>query len=29
MSDTQEFSLTLTQESDYVFRIAFDETTIP
>jgi organic hydroperoxide reductase OsmC/OhrA len=29
MSDTQEFSLTLTQESDYVFRIAFDETSIP
>lgn len=29
MSDTHEFSLTLTQESDYVFRIAFDETPIP
>lgn len=29
MSDTQEFTLTLTQESDYVFRIAFDDTAIP
>lgn len=29
MSESQEFSLTLTQESDYVFRIAFDETSIP
>ena len=29
MSETQEFSLTLTQESDYVFRIEFDDTPIP
>ena len=29
MSDTQEFTLTLTQESDYVFRVEFDDTTIP
>lgn len=29
MSETQEFTLTLTQESDYVFRIAFDDTSIP
>ncbi|MGA8277380.1 MAG: OsmC family protein [Rhodanobacteraceae bacterium] len=29
MSETREFSLTLTQESDYVFRIAFNETSIP
>ncbi|AND68629.1 hypothetical protein ATSB10_11750 [Dyella thiooxydans] len=29
MSETQEFTLTLTQESDYVFRIAFDDTPIP
>ena len=29
MSETQEFILTLTQESDYVFRIAFDDTPIP
>lgn len=29
MSDTQTFSLTLTQESDYVFRIAFDDSAIP
>ncbi|MDE1964448.1 MAG: OsmC family protein [Xanthomonadaceae bacterium] len=29
MSQTQEFTLTLTQESDYVFRIAFDDTPIP
>lgn len=29
MSDTQEITLTLTQESDYVFRVAFDETAIP
>ena len=29
MSETQEFTLTLTQESDYVFRIAFDDTAIP
>jgi organic hydroperoxide reductase OsmC/OhrA len=29
MNDAQELSLTLTQESDYVFRIAFDETGIP
>ncbi len=29
MGEIQEFSLTLTQESDYVFRIAFDETAIP
>lgn len=29
MSETQEFTLTLTQEKDFVFRIAFDDTTIP
>jgi organic hydroperoxide reductase OsmC/OhrA len=29
MSETQHFTLTLTQESDYVFRIAFDDSTIP
>lgn len=29
MSDDQEISLTLTQESDYAFRIVFDETPIP
>lgn len=29
MSDTQEFSLTLTQESDYAFRVEFDDTAIP
>ncbi|MEO5621947.1 MAG: hypothetical protein ABIO74_10570 [Dokdonella sp.] len=29
MSETQQFSLTLTQESDYVFRIEFDDTAIP
>ncbi|KAF1721264.1 OsmC family protein [Pseudoxanthomonas wuyuanensis] len=29
MSDTQEFSITLEQESDYVFRISFDDTPIP
>ena len=29
MSEIQEFTLTLTQESDYVFRIEFDGTTIP
>jgi organic hydroperoxide reductase OsmC/OhrA len=29
MSETQQFTLTLTQESDYVFRIAFDDTAIP
>lgn len=29
MSETQEFTLTLTQESDYVFRIEFDDTAIP
>ena len=29
MSETQQFTLTLTQESDYVFRIAFDDTPIP
>ena len=29
MSDTEEIRLTLTQESDYAFRIAFDETTMP
>jgi organic hydroperoxide reductase OsmC/OhrA len=29
MSETQELSLTLTQEEDFVFRIAFDDTTIP
>jgi len=29
MADTQQFSITVQQESDYVFRIAFDETEIP
>jgi organic hydroperoxide reductase OsmC/OhrA len=29
MSETQQFTLTLTQESDYVFRIEFDDTAIP
>ena len=29
MSETQEFTLTLTQESDYAFRIEFDDTAIP
>ena len=29
MSATQQFTLTLTQESDYVFRIEFDDTAIP
>lgn len=29
MSDTREFSLTLTQESDYAFRVEFDDTAIP
>ena len=29
MTETQEFSLTLTQETDYVFRIEFDDTAIP
>lgn len=29
MSDALEFSLTLTQEHDYAFRIAFDDTAIP
>ena len=29
MSETQEFTLTVTQESDYVFRIEFDDTAIP
>lgn len=29
MSEVQEFTLTLTQEEDFVFRIAFDDTTIP
>ncbi|MEZ5564008.1 MAG: OsmC family protein [Gammaproteobacteria bacterium] len=29
MSEAQEFSLTLTQESDYAFRIVFDDTPIP
>jgi hypothetical protein len=29
MSDSEELSLTLTQESDYVFRSAFDDTAIP
>lgn len=29
MSDIQTFTLTLTQESDYVFRIAFDDSAIP
>lgn len=29
MSEADEFTLTLTQESDYAFRVEFDETTIP
>lgn len=29
MSETQQFTLTLTQESDYVFRIEFDDSAIP
>ncbi|MGH8122988.1 MAG: OsmC family protein, partial [Rudaea sp.] len=29
MSETQEFTLTLTQEADYAFRIEFDDTAIP
>ena len=29
MSETEEFSITLTQESDYAFRIAFDAPGIP
>ncbi|HEX5307405.1 MAG TPA: OsmC family protein [Dyella sp.] len=29
MSETQRLTLTLTQESDYVFRIAFDDSAIP
>lgn len=29
MSETEEFSITLTQESDYAFRIAFDDPGIP
>lgn len=29
MSETQQFTLTLTQESDYAFRVAFDDTAIP
>ena len=29
MSEIQEFSLTVTQESDYAFRIEFDDTAIP
>lgn len=29
MSEAQEFTLTVTQESDYVFRIEFDDTAIP
>lgn len=29
MSEVQEFTLTLTQEEDFVFRIAFDGTSIP
>ena len=29
MSETLDFTLTLTQESDYVFRIAFDDTPVP
>lgn len=28
MSESSEFSITLTQETDYVFRIAFDESSI-
>ncbi len=29
MSETQEFSLTLTQEQDYAFRVHFDDSAIP
>ena len=29
MADTQQFSITVQQESDFVFRIAFDDTGIP
>ena len=29
VSETQEFTLTVTQESDYVFRVEFDDTSIP
>ncbi|MEO8461214.1 MAG: OsmC family protein [Dokdonella sp.] len=29
MSEVEEFTLTLTQESDYAFRVEFDDTTIP
>ncbi|MDE2307949.1 MAG: OsmC family protein [Xanthomonadaceae bacterium] len=29
MSEIQEFTLTLTQQADYVFRIEFDDTPIP
>ncbi len=29
MSEIQEFTLTLTQEEDFVFRIEFDDTAIP
>ena len=29
MGETQQFTLTLTQESDYVFRIEFDDTATP
>lgn len=29
MSEAQEFTITLTQQEDYAFRIAFDETAIP
>jgi uncharacterized OsmC-like protein len=29
MSDTESITLTLTQESDYSFRVTFDESTLP
>ena len=29
MADTQQFSITVQEESNYVFRIAFDDTEIP
>lgn len=29
MSETQQFTLTLTQELDHAFRVEFDDTTIP
>jgi uncharacterized OsmC-like protein len=29
MSETEELSITLTQESDYAFRVEFDDTAIP